>query len=189
MLLMWHYYWPALAVALVVGIVTGFIAYGPTRVRVSASEEERQEAVRKRRRLGRRVLVGGGLAVFALTALWHGPIGAAGRFTKSVENTARYTLDYYEMTQVEAGLKSGPLNRTLMLSGPADDFQRSELIRIFLGAPGVEEVQWQDSGQGGSYPFPLLADVEFWSLVAFALGLLLAYLIELRRRSQRHWRW
>ena len=32
---------------------------------------------------------------------------------------------------------------------------------------------------------PLLAEVELMSLAAFAIGMLLAYLVEVRRRSRR----
>ena len=172
MLLLWDLYWPALVVALVIGVVTGVIAY---------------------RKRGRRryllVHAAGIAAVLAATALWHGPIGTAEQFRSGVETTVHDTLDYYEMTQVRAGLESDPLGRTLQLSGQADAFQRSELIRILGYAPGVAGVRWQDTGQGSSHPLPLLAEVELWSLVAFGLGLLLAYLIELRRRARAEWRW
>lgn len=173
MLLQWQLYWPVLAVGLVIGVVTGFIAF------------------RRFDRSKRKLLVfGAGIAAtLAATALWHGPFGTAGVFRHQVETTARTTLDYYEMSDVEARLRSDPLERTLLLSGPADDFQRSELIRILGYAPGVAAVQWRDTGQGSSHPLPLLAEVELWSLVAFALGLLLSYLIELRRRARAEWRW
>lgn len=36
---------------------------------------------------------------------------------------------------------------------------------------------------------PLLAEAELVSLVGFGLGLLLAYLVELRRRANAEWRW
>ena len=36
---------------------------------------------------------------------------------------------------------------------------------------------------------PLIAEAMFLSLVGFSVGLLLAYLVELRRRSRADWRW
>ena len=48
---------------------------------------------------------------------------------RRVERGAQPALDYYEMTKVTAQLHREPLTRQLILSGPADDFQRSELVR------------------------------------------------------------
>lgn len=173
MLLLWDLYWPALVATLAIGVATGAIAF---------------------RRSGRReryflVIAAGAAATLATTALWHAPAGAADRFRAAVEPVVRETLDFYEMAQVRAGLDDAPLSRTLLLSGNADDFQRSELIRLMGDVPGVAAVRWRDTGQGASHPLPLLAEVELWSLVAFGLGLLLAYLIELRRRARADWRW
>lgn len=36
---------------------------------------------------------------------------------------------------------------------------------------------------------PLVAEVLLLALAGFALGAVLAYLIELRRRAQAEWRW
>ena len=36
---------------------------------------------------------------------------------------------------------------------------------------------------------PLVAEILLLTLVGFALGALLAYLIELRRRANAEWRW
>jgi hypothetical protein len=46
------------------------------------------------------------------------------------------------MHQVTARLEQGPLQRTLVLSGPADDFQQRELLRIMNLIPGVQSVRW-----------------------------------------------
>ncbi len=43
---------------------------------------------------------------------------------------------------VQAHLQRRPLARRLILSGPADDFQRSELVRLLDETPGVLEVRW-----------------------------------------------
>lgn len=173
MLLLWDLYWPILAAALAIGTLAGVFAF-------------REGAARRRKVLA---LAGGFAAAFIVTALWHGPAGTAADLRVSVETTARTTLDYYEMNRIEAGLQSSPAGRTLLLAGEADDFQRSELIRILRQVPGVVAVQWKDSGDGESFPLPLLLEVELWSLLVFGLGLLLAYLIEVRRRARAEWRW
>lgn len=90
----------------------------------------------------RTILFLGLAATIGFTALWHGPLGAGDRLAAQVEGEARRTLDYYEMPMIQATLQRGPLSRRLVLSGPADDFQRSELIRILDETPGVLEVRW-----------------------------------------------
>lgn len=81
-------------------------------------------------------------ATMAATALWHGPMGAADRFSGRIEQAARRTLDYYELPAVQAHVERGPLTRRIILSGPADDFQQAELVRILGGIPGVGGVRW-----------------------------------------------
>lgn len=84
-----------------------------------------------------------GLAVsIGFTALWHGPLGAGDRLAARAETIARRTLDYYDLPMIQAHMQRGPLTRRMILSGPADDFQRSELVRIMDDIPGVLEVRW-----------------------------------------------
>src|SRR5215207_7087942 len=73
---------------------------------------------------------------------WHGPGGAAERLARSVERSARATLVNYEMPAVTARLDRAPLERTLILSGPGNDFQQRELVRIMDEIPGVAAVEW-----------------------------------------------
>ena len=91
------------------------------------------------------IFVGGVAAVLAVTALFHGPIGGGDRFAASVEAAARAQLDQDEMTQVQAHLERGPLTRRLILTGPADNFQRGEIARRMALLPGVGEARW-DAG-------------------------------------------
>ena len=91
---------------------------------------------------GRTIILLGFLAVTGFTALWHGPLGAGEQLTRQVETHARRTLDRYELPMIQAKLQRGPLSRRLILSGPADDFQRSELVRILDETPGVLDVRW-----------------------------------------------
>jgi hypothetical protein len=167
---LWDLYWPVLAIAVVLAVVGGLFLFRPRPRRI--------------RQLG---LVALALAVTGITALWHGPLGAADRFQGSIEQVARTTLDYFEMGQVQARLERGPMTRTLVLSGPADDFQRGELLRIMDEVPGVFSVRWANSG--GGFDLPLLALAELIGLAGFGLGLALAYLIEVRRRARAEWRW
>lgn len=93
--------------------------------------------------MNRRMILSLGLAAtMGFAGLWHGPLGAGERLANEVETSARRTLDYYELPMIRAKLQRGPLSRRLVLSGPADDFQRSELVRILDETPGVLEVRW-----------------------------------------------
>ena len=80
--------------------------------------------------------------MLAFTALWHGPLGAGEKLARKAEASARATLDHYEMPMIQARMQRRPLARRLLLSGPADDFQRAELARILDDTPGVLEVRW-----------------------------------------------
>jgi len=90
----------------------------------------------------RSIILAGIAATVGFAALWHGPLGAGDRLATQSEAIARRTLDYYELPMIQAHLQRGPLTRRLVLSGPADDFQRHELARILDETPGVLEVRW-----------------------------------------------
>jgi len=163
---LWAYFWPCIAAGIIVGLVDGLIAF---------------------RRPGQRYIlfVLGAVLSIGLAALWHGPMGAAMRFSSEVELTARAALVYNEIPEVSAHLHHGPLTRRIMLSGPADEFQRSELVRIMDEVPGVASAGWSTKGAG----VPLLAEGAAASVAGFLLGLVLAYLVELRRRYNAEWKW
>ena len=164
---LWDYFWPSLTAGMVVGIVAG--AYG------------------FRRRSSRRnlALALGTVSSIALAALWHGPMGAADRFSAAVEREAQNALVYYEITEVKAHLHHGPLTRQVMLSGPADDFQRQELARHMGEVPGIASASWSNDGGG----IPLIVEGAAVAILGFLLGLLVAYLVELRRRYNAQWNW
>jgi len=90
----------------------------------------------------RQILLIGIAAVLGFGALWHGPVGAGERLARQAEASARKTLDRYELPMIQAHMQRGPLARRLILGGPADDFQRTELVRVLDGTPGVLEVRW-----------------------------------------------
>jgi hypothetical protein len=81
-------------------------------------------------------------ATLAVTAIYHGPMGEGDALAARIEQSARAELDRQEMFLVQARLERGPLRRTLILSGPADDFQREELPNVMATVPGVEAVIW-----------------------------------------------
>jgi len=163
---LWPYFWPSLAAAMVIGVIAGSVAF--------------------RRPQQRKLARGCGLlAAIVAAALWHGPLGGADQFSQRVERGARQALDYYEMTKVTAQLQRGPLTRRLVLTGPADDFQHSELVRLLDQLPGVSSVTWSGDRRG----VPLIAESALMALAGFLLGLLLAYLYELHRRYNAQWKW
>ena len=86
-------------------------------------------------------------AVAATTWIWHGPLGAGEGFAQAVDRSARTMLDHYEMYHVEARMERDPLRRWVILSGPADDFQRREIKRMVEAQPGVAEADWSAASQ------------------------------------------
>jgi len=163
---LWPYFWPAFGAGLAAGILAGAFAFRRGRKRFAA-------------------LALGLLASIGLASLWHGPLGGADRFSAEVERGVQKTLVYYEMTQVAAHLHHGPLTRQVLLAGQADDFQREELVRLIDQVPGVSGATWSAGGGG----LPLIAEGMLVSVLGFLLGLLLAYLVELRRRYNAQWNW
>lgn len=161
----WSYFWPAFTAALAVGVIAGIIAF-------------RRKHINRARAIGLAVAIG-------VAMLWHGPLGGAHRFAAQVEHDARLTLDNYELPKVTARLQRHPLTRRLILSGPADDFQTSELVRIMGTLSGVSSARWSARGSGT----PLIVEGAAVALAGYLLGLVLAYLIELRRRYNANWNW
>jgi len=162
---LWDYLWPAYVAGLVAGIVAGIYGF--------------------RHRPRRNAAFAFGLAAaIGAAALWHGPLGAADRLASRVERGIRDALVYYEMTQVTGHVQHGPLTRRVQLSGPADDFQRSELARLMRQIPGASGATWS-AARG----LPLILEGTAASLLGFLFGLLLAYLVELRRRHNAQWNW
>lgn len=181
----WSFFWPLFAAGLVIGAMAGSIAFRLPRISAKDQPGGVIFVAHKWRHKRTVALLGGLAACIAASALWSGPLGSANRFTGRVERDARLTLDNWEMTQVSAHLHRSPLTRTLILSGPADDFQRSELVRIMGLIPGVRDVTWSRA-RGG---LPLIVESAVASIAGFLLGLLLAYLVELRRRYNAQWNW
>ena len=165
---LWDLYWPVIVAAAVAGVIAGAVGF-------------------RRRKRGRWALAAGVGAILAIAWIWQGPVGTGSRFANTVERETRQVLVDFEMEPVRAVVERRPLSRTLVLSGPADNFQRGELVRILNEVPGVARVRWAKSSPGST--LPMLLEVELAALLSFGLGLLLAYLIELRRRSNAQWSW
>ena len=161
---LWSYFWPIFALSLLVGAVAGIIAW--------------RSAARRTTLLGL-----GALAMLGAALLWHGPLGGADRLTGSVERIAAETLTYYEMPQVQGRLQRGPLSRKMVMSGPADDFQRREIARMMSQIPGVSSVSWS---RGGG--LPLILEGAVVGLIGYLLGCIAAYGATLHRRfAQEKW--
>ena len=162
---LFDYFWPACVAGLLIGAIAATIGFRRDRLKPA--------------------LAVGVAAALAAAAMWHGPIGGAERFTGEVDRTAREALNYYEMTAVTAHLHHRPLTRRLILSGPADDFQRSELARLFSQLPGVSGATWNKQSAG----LPLIVEGLAAAIVGFLIGAVLAYVVELRRRYNAQWTW
>jgi hypothetical protein len=163
---LWSYFWPCLAAGVIVGGPAGTIAFRRRAVRTKA------------------LAIGAAISI-TLAALWHGPFGGADRFAAHLERALSQILTYYEMTQVSAHVQHGPLARQVQLSGPADGFQRSELVRLIDQYPGVAGTSWSNEAHG----IPLIVEGAGVALLGFLFGLLLAYLVELHRRYNAQWNW
>lgn len=163
------YFWPSFAAGVVVGVAVLTFIF-------------------RRRLTGmRKWLVfdaGIGVAVL-LSLLWSGPLGGGRRFIDAVEPLARKALDYYEMTEVSGRLGHAPLTRQLILEGPADDFQRSELVRLMSQLPGVSEATWQ----GGNGALPIIVEGALAAIAGLLVGTFLAFLLERHRRYNAQWSW
>ena len=166
MSILWSYFWPCFAIGLLVGGPIGTIAY---------------------RRPARRTiaLTIGAFLTFALAALWHGPLGGADRLAAAIEQDARTVLVKNDAPAgIAARVQHAPLSRRLILSGPGDDFQRGEAARLMSEIPGVSDAGWSRSSA-----VPLIVEGLATAIIGFLFGLALAYLVDLRRRSNAQWTW
>lgn len=181
MTVLWHFYWPAIAAGLVIGILSG-------RHGFSRHEDGDVAPAPRKKWVGRRPLLLGMLAALAVAALWHS-LFAGERYARHVETIVQVKLTDLEMASVRAEIERDPMRRTLLLRGPADDFQRGELVRLMGRQQGVSSGRWISPPLGSSALLPLILEACIIGLIGFMFGLLLSYLIELRRRSNAGWSW
>ncbi len=142
MTILWFYYWPVIAMGVVIGAITGSLLYN--RLVVSAREQIAgvDVPVDDKKRTRRNSFYAGLAACVAAAILWHWPLGAGDRLSRRVEAAVRAELQHQEMLGVRARLERSPLRRRIVLSGRADDFQQAELVRIVDQLPGVSGVRW-----------------------------------------------
>ena len=147
---LWDYFWPIFAAGIVIGSGAGQLAF--RQMRLASRDRSAGEATQSQewQRAGKIYFGGGAVAALAAAMLWSGPLGGSERLTSRVESSARATLDHLEMTQVDARLERNPLRRRLVLSGPADEFQRGQLVQILDDIHGVAGVRWATPPQASS---------------------------------------
>jgi hypothetical protein len=188
MTVIWDIYWPAIVAAAIIALIGGRLAFSRPRVADDASKEHRTTATRAyRSKRGKYLLLTLGAAL-TVVAVFHWT-GGGERLAGKTEAIARKDLVYWEMQrQVTASAARGPLSRDIILTGRADDFQRSELPRVMEQLPGLGDVRWQDQPRP-RFAVPLIVEVLCMALLALLAGLLLSYLIEIRRRANAEWSW
>jgi membrane protease YdiL (CAAX protease family) len=180
----WGYFLPAFCAGLVFGAIAGSGAF---RMKIVRSKDRPGEpdliAQPRQRRIA--FLVAGAVLSIIAAALWHGPLGAADRFTAKIERSAREVLVANDAPNgVNVQIHHAPLTRQLILSGPGDDFQQAESARLLKQIPGVSDATWRRSAG-----IPLVIEGALAAILGFLLGLLFAYLAELRRRHNSQWTW
>jgi hypothetical protein len=171
----WSFFWPVFGFGLLAGVLAGLVGFR-LHAKIAAADYVRQR---------NRMLGGAGLGCILAALLWTGPLGGADRFVAQVDREVRQSLVYNEMTMMHAHLHRGPLTRRIALSGPADDFQRGALAAALSALPGVSSASWGDAGGG----LPLVVEAAIAALLGDAIGLVLAYTVELRRRYNSQWSW
>jgi hypothetical protein len=180
----WSYFLPAFCAGLVFGVIAGSGAFRVKIVRSKDRPREPDFIDQPRQRRVTFLVVGAALSLVA-AALWHGPLGAADRFAARIERSARGVLAANDAPNgVNVHIHRAPLTRHLMLSGPSNDFQQAEAARLLRQIPGVSDATWTPSPG-----IPLIAEGAIAAVLGFLIGLLPAYLAELRRRYNSQWNW
>ena len=87
-------------------------------------------------------------AALAVGVIDHVALGRGEAFVGELEATAQQVVARERVPGVTARMQRDPLARTVILSGPADTFQRNGmgslpgLDRLMLGVPGMARVEW-----------------------------------------------
>jgi hypothetical protein len=136
-------------------------------------------------------LLVGLIAVLLLAWLHHGPLGNGERFIDGVEARAGKVVADTNVPGVQVRMTRDPLSRAAMLSGPADSFQRNGmgsfkgLTARVSDVPGVATVRWADEPGSGGFALPLLVETMLLAVLAYLVGLALAWLF-FRDREGRY---
>ena len=115
----------------------------------------------------------------ALLAGWifHGPFGRGETYASRLEAQAQAVVTEAELTEVRARVDRAPLARRILMSGPANEFQREGqgyfpgLNDRIGGLRGIAAIQWADEPPRRGWPLPLLVETEIMVLIAFLAGL------------------
>lgn len=139
-----------------------------------------------------RIALIGVAATIAAAGVWHGPLGAGERFAATVDQRAERTIRFNDVPEAngqpifKAAMQRQPLTRRVLIQGQPDSFQRAELARILNDIYGILDASWVDRNgefQPALFLMPLAIEAQLLGLVSFALGMIIAYLLELRRRA------
>lgn len=129
------------------------------------------------------------IAVLLLGWLYHGPLGHGEQLVSRLEAEAKAVVARAEVPGVSVSLPRDPLARTATLSGPANDLQREGLgsqkgLNDLVGeVEGVAGVRWSDA-PGGARAMPLLAETLLTLVLAYLIGLALAWLLFGRKKRE-----
>ena len=144
--------------------------------------------------------------VFTLAVVWlsYGPLGRGAAYADLLQSRAEFVLRGGEVPNVQARIARSPISRTVILCGPANDFQRGGLNdypgldgrMLLIG--GISRVVWDPPaptpravtppcrpggpGQAGG-GIPLLVELFGLSILFWLVGLGLGWM--LRRRPPR----
>jgi len=127
-------------------------------------------------------------AVAGMAAIGHGPAGQGAAFVGGMEDEARAAVAATNVPDIDVRMGRDPLTRLATASGPADAFQRegqgelkgiSDRIREVEGVSGV---RWADEPE--RFALPLFVETLILALVAYLIGLGLAWLLWGRPKRQ-----
>jgi hypothetical protein len=121
------------------------------------------------------------LAVLLTGWAWHGPLGNGALLVDGLEAQAKAAVAEAELAGIEVRMGRDPLARVATLSGEANDLQREGLgsgpgLKDYVReVEGIGKVRWADEPAAGG--LPLLAEILILLVLAYAIGLGLAYLL------------
>jgi hypothetical protein len=137
-----------------------------------------------------------GLAATLLMGwIYHGPVGNGEALIGRLEAQARAAVVESGVPAVEVRLRRDPLARVAVLSGPANDFQRegmgqfpglNDRVRAIEGISGLEWANPPAAGAGGNRLMPLLLETLILLVLAYLVGVGLAWLLFGRPKKESY---